>query len=100
MIVGGRDQITTLTEGMTTQRWMTEIEAVEVEIEDLIPTQPGVFYHALTEQSPMGDDPLPHAVEVNGLLFLEDGHHRVMRAALSGLTRMQIRVMKARIVED
>jgi hypothetical protein len=37
-------------------------------------------------------DPFPRAVRLAGVIYLEDGHHRVVDAALSGTQWLQMRV--------
>lgn len=83
--------------GMTTARWREEVEPEAVAIADLIATQPGILLHALTadwEAEPVGGDPVPHVIDHGGLLYLEDGHHRVMRAALAGQATIDARVFR------
>lgn len=79
------------TTGMTSALWL----AVPVEtftIADLTATQDGVYFHALTETpDPVGGDPFPHVIDWDGGLYLEDGHHRVIRALLAGRTTIEAR---------
>jgi hypothetical protein len=82
--------------GMTTTRWKTEIVPELVEIRELIATQPGLLLAALAtgwDKTPIGGDPIPHVIAYDGNLYLEDGHHRVARAALRGMTHVPARVL-------
>jgi hypothetical protein len=79
--------------GMTTAKWRN-LPTRTVTIAQLTATQPGVLLHALTGRpSPVGGDPFPHVIDWDGNLYLEDGHHRVVRAALAGRTEVEARVL-------
>lgn len=80
--------------GMTSARWLTVLP-YELPIEALTATQPGVLFHALTDSAPapVGGDELPHVIAWRRELYLEDGHHRVMRAALRGERTVTARVL-------
>ena len=80
--------------GMTTAKWL-HIPTRTVTIAHLIATQPGVLLHALRDDAPtpVGGDPIPHVIAWDGHLYLEDGHHRVLRAALQGNTHIEARVL-------
>jgi hypothetical protein len=81
--------------GMSTAKWL-HIPTRTVRIADLTATQPGVLLHALTDQhdTTVGGDPHPHVIDWNGALYLEDGHHRVVRAAIHGATHVEARVLR------
>lgn len=82
--------------GMTTARWREEVTPELVVISDLIATQPGVLLEPLSaswDALPVGGDPVPHVIAYRGQLYLEDGHHRVARAALAGQTSIMARVL-------
>lgn len=72
-------------QGMTSAKWR-DVPVDVVYIASLYATQPGVLFHALGDDAPppVGGDPLPHVIDWQGLLYLEDGHSRVVRAALRG----------------
>jgi len=79
--------------GMSTAKWL-HIEPQTVNIPDLTATQPGVLLHALIEQTvPVGGDRIPHVIAWQGQMYLEDGHHRVMRALLAGQRTITARVL-------
>lgn len=82
------------TTGLTTQRWIDEVPIKVVRISDLIATQNGVYLHALLPDfnEPYGKDPYPHVVYWANELWLEDGHHRVLRDIIDGETVTTARV--------
>lgn len=78
---------------MSSAKWLGVMPEV-VTIEDLTATQPGVLLHALIGVgTPVGGDPLPHVIDWRGVRYLEDGHHRVMRALLRGEHTIVARVL-------
>lgn len=81
--------------GMTSARWL-EVPITTVRIADLVATQPGLLLHALVEGSsvPVGGDALPHVIQWRSVLYLEDGHHRAIRALLDGHETMAARVLQ------
>jgi hypothetical protein len=79
--------------GLTTARWAAEVKPVVVRLETLILTQDGVRIGPLFGVLDRESDAFPHAVDHHGQLYLEDGHHRVVRAAL----RDRIRTMWMRV---
>lgn len=89
-----KNLISNLSLGMTTLRWVTEVKVRTLPINWLIATQPGVlFAPLLVFIQPIGGDPYPHVIFYNGDYYLEDGHHRVMKSILSGLTTIDCRVL-------
>lgn len=80
--------------GLTTARWIGEVPVFEVALADLWLTQEhldtAALFGRLDEAASW--DPLPHVVTWRGTRYLEDGHHRVVRAALVGATAMWMRV--------
>lgn len=80
--------------GMTSRRWLF-VPVRDVPIGDLVATQAGVLLEPLiqTEPSSWCGDPWPHVIAWAGRLLLEDGHHRVIRAALAGRTSVAARVL-------
>jgi hypothetical protein len=80
--------------GMTSAKWL-DVPTTPVRVRDLIATQPGVLLHALTEgEPPVGGDPHPHVIDWAGSLYLEDGHHRAVRALISGNDTITARVLR------
>lgn len=84
--------------GMSSIRWFGVPTRV-VAIDELIATQPGVLFHGLRDDAPtpVGGDEIPHVISWHGRLYLEDGHHRVVRRRLAGGKTVQARVLE---VED
>lgn len=79
--------------GLTSALWL-DVPSRLVHIADLTLTQPGVLFAPLIEPgTPVGGDHLPHVIDYGGRLYLEDGHHRVMRAALLGELHVEARVL-------
>lgn len=80
--------------GLTTKRWVDEVVPRLVFFDELFLTQEhlrvaGIFGVTNAESA---NDPVPHAVLWRDVLYLEDGHHRIMRDALSGKRAAYIRV--------
>lgn len=90
--------------GMSTQQWM-EIEPVEVAIRELHYSQPTVSISALLavadgelDVSYSGDE-LPHVITFRGTQYVEDGHHRVVVAAIRGEKQILARVLEVREIQ-
>jgi Arc/MetJ family transcription regulator len=49
--------------------------------------------HLLDEDSTFYGDLFPHAVAWRGEIYLEDGLHRALRAALQGRTTLHVRIL-------
>jgi hypothetical protein len=79
--------------GLTTQRWIAEVGVYYVLFNELTLTQDGVYFAKLFYEGLMRDS-YPHAIAYSGKIYLEDGHHRVLRMALAGHTGMLMRVFK------
>ena len=81
--------------GLNTDGWMANIKTKKVLISDLVATQPGVMLYALTENyhSPYSRDRYPHVVKYDNVMYLEDGHHRVVKALLAGKKRVVVRLL-------
>ncbi len=79
--------------GLTTACWK-EIDVEWVWFHDLILTQTGVSIFRLlnTEKLDPSADDFCHVVSFQGNLYLQDGHHRVSRAAAQGELGMLMRV--------
>lgn len=82
--------------GLTTERWMTEVPVTSVWIDNLFLCQSSLNIRGLLNAArgglPMYGDAIPHVVSWQGLLFLEDGHHRVVAAAVRGEPIIDARV--------
>lgn len=80
--------------GMTSARWLA-VPVRRIPLEQLTVTQEGIYLRPLiAPTTPVGGDPLPHAVLWNGRLLLEDGHHRAVRAAIRGDRALDVRVLE------
>ena len=80
--------------GMSSSKWLRQ-PVQTFRIADLIATQPGILLHALTEGiTPVGTDHYPHVIHWQGNAYLEDGHHRVVRAAINGERTVVARVLE------
>ncbi|MBI4900901.1 MAG: type II toxin-antitoxin system VapB family antitoxin [Actinobacteria bacterium] len=80
------------TTGLSTATW-ADVPVVPVTVATLTATQPGVLIAALIEAGvPVGGDEYPHVVIWQGRAYLEDGHHRVMRALIAGQRSIDARV--------
>lgn len=79
--------------GLTTAGWL-RIRPQEIEIGLLWASQPGILLEPLLTRRPssVSGDPFPHVVAWAGRLFLEDGHTRVVRAAINGQTFVAARI--------
>jgi len=83
--------------GMSSLTWLS-VPPANVVIADLIATQPGVLLHALArdyDETPIGGDVYPHVILWDGELYLEDGHHRVVRRLLRGKKKVMARVIES-----
>jgi ParB-like chromosome segregation protein Spo0J len=82
------------TSGQTSATWLN-VPVVELPISELVATQPGLLLHALSDKAPqpVGGDIFPHVILWNGTYYLEDGHHRTVRARLSGQTTVKARLL-------
>lgn len=82
--------------GLTSASWLRRPVRL-FNIDELVATQPGVLFEALMrEGTPYGGDPLPHVVVWQGINYLEDGHHRVVRALLAGERTIEARYASPR----
>ena len=80
--------------GLTTDLW-SRIPPERVRVADLVTTQRHLDIEALVSgRLRPGSDVRPHVVEHDGVLYLEDGHHRCTRAELRGMTHVLARVLR------
>lgn len=81
---------------MTTEKWK-QVPAFWVPIGELIATQDGVKLEYLTHgdrgRPSFSGDPNPHVVSWRGNLYLEDGHHRAVRAMMQAKKEIFARVL-------
>lgn len=77
--------------GLTSKLWLNQ-PTRWFTISDLTATQPGVLFAALiSDTPPYGGDPYPHVITWQNTHYLEDGHHRLIRALIAGHTQLQAR---------
>jgi Arc/MetJ family transcription regulator len=77
----------------TLKKW-SEIPPRPIRLADLITTKRELALDKLlAEDSTFYGDLFPHVVEWNGTLYLEDGLHRALRAALQQRNQIHARVL-------
>lgn len=91
------------TAGMTTARW-ADVPVLDVPLDWLTSTQrhlnPAAVLAAIDEPSRSWcGDPYPHAVWHGPALLLEDGHHRVAAARLTGRRSIRARVLLDAVID-
>lgn len=80
--------------GRTMKEW-SEIPPRPVRLDQLITTKRELALdRLLAEDSTFYGDLFPHVVEWHGALYLEDGLHRALRAALQQRTSIHARVLQ------
>jgi Arc/MetJ family transcription regulator len=79
--------------GLSTKDW-AQIPPQQVSLAELVTTATVVDLDRLLSEDPtLPGDLFPHAVRWCGELFLEDGLHRALRAALQQRTVLPVRVL-------
>ncbi|MCA1675289.1 MAG: type II toxin-antitoxin system VapB family antitoxin [Actinobacteria bacterium] len=79
--------------GLSAKDW-AQIPPQQVRLEELVTTTTVLeLDRLLSEGSTFFGDLFPHAVHWSGELFLEDGLHRALRAALQQRTVLHVRVL-------
>ena len=79
--------------GLSTRAW-AEIPPRQVRLDTLTTTKRELALDAvLADDSTFYGDLFPHAVQWRGEMYLEDGLHRALRAALQGRTVIHVRVL-------
>ena len=79
--------------GLSTRDWV-RIPPRQVRLDELVTTKRELALdRLLDEDSTFYGDLFPHAVQWNGDLFLEDGLHRALRAALQQRNTLHVRVL-------
>jgi len=81
--------------GLTSKLWLA-IPIQKVVLKDLVLTQRGVFIDPLFSNAlSYSKDAFPHVIIWNNDFYLEDGHHRVVLAALKEQKTVLARVFKS-----
>jgi len=79
--------------GLSLREW-ARIPPRQVRLDQLVTTKRELALdRLLAEDSTFYGDLFPHVVEFDGALYLEDGLHRALRAALQQRTTMHVRVL-------
>ncbi|NUW32747.1 type II toxin-antitoxin system VapB family antitoxin [Nonomuraea sp. SMC257] len=79
--------------GLTTREW-AQIPPRQVRLDSLITTKAMLDLHSLlAADSTFYGDLFPHVVQWRGELYLEDGLHRALRAALHQRSILHARVL-------
>lgn len=84
--------------GLTTTREWAEVPPRQVRLDELVTTKRTLDLAALlSEDSTFYGDLFAHVVQYKGVMYLEDGLHRAVRAALQQRPVLHARVV---VVED
>ena len=84
--------------GMTLKEW-SQIPPRRVRLDQLVTTKRELALdRLLAEDSTFYGDLFPHVVSFEGELYLEDGVHRALRAALQQRTEIHARVLSLPVV--
>ncbi|WP_163571870.1 type II toxin-antitoxin system VapB family antitoxin [Fodinicola feengrottensis] len=79
--------------GLTARQW-ADIPPRPVRLDQLVTTKRELALdRLLAEDSTFYGDLFPHVVDFQGVLYLEDGLHRALRAALQQRTSIHARVL-------
>jgi Arc/MetJ family transcription regulator len=79
--------------GLSAKDW-AQLPPQQVRLEDLVTTTTVLrLDRLLAEDSAFHGDLFPHAVQWSGELFLEEGLHRALRAALQQRTVLHVRIL-------
>ena len=86
--------------GLTTREW-SEIPPRQLRLDQLITTKRQLFLDLLlSEDSTFYGDLFPHAVRWQGVIYLEDGVHQAVRAALRNRAVLHARVYEMDVPLD
>lgn len=81
--------------GFSTPKDWAEIPPRQVRLDDLVTTKATLDLHSLlAEDSTFYGDLFAHVVQWRGVLYLEDGLHRALRAALQQRNLLHARVLE------
>jgi Arc/MetJ family transcription regulator len=79
--------------GLSARDW-ANVAPRTVRLADLTTTKRQLeLDHLLDEDSTFYGDLFPHAVHWHGEIYLEDGMHRALRAALQGRNTLHVRIL-------
>jgi Arc/MetJ family transcription regulator len=79
--------------GLTTKQW-ADIPPRQIRLDELVTTKRELALdRLLAEDSTFYGDLFPHVVEYEGEMYLEDGLHRALRAALQQRNSIHARVL-------
>ena len=80
--------------GLTTPRQWAEVAPRQVRLDELVTTKKTLdLTHLLSEDSTFFGDLFAHVVEWRDTMYLEDGLHRAVRAALAQRSVLHARVL-------
>ena len=80
--------------GLSTTRTWSDVAPRQVRLEDLVTTRRTLDLEALlADDSTFYGDLFAHVVQWQGVLYLEDGLHRAVRAALHQRSTLHARVL-------
>ena len=80
--------------GLTTPKHWADVPPRMVRLDDLVTTKATLdLRNLLAEDSTFYGDLFPHVVDWRGALYLEDGLHRALRAALQQRPTLHARVL-------
>lgn len=86
--------------GLSARDW-ARIPPRQVRMDELVTTKKVLeLDRLLSEDSTFYGDLFPHAVHWSGELYLEDGLHRAVRAALQQRNLLHVRVLDLDIIKD
>ncbi|HLS13390.1 MAG TPA: type II toxin-antitoxin system VapB family antitoxin [Beutenbergiaceae bacterium] len=81
--------------GFSTPKHWAEIPPRQVRLDELVTTKATLDLHSLlAEDSTFYGDLFAHVVQWRGVLYLEDGLHRALRAALQQRNLLHARVLE------
>jgi len=79
--------------GLSARDWAS-VAPRTVRLDELVTTKRELALDTLlADESTFYGDLFPHAVQWNGEIYLEDGMHRALRAALQQRTSLHVRVL-------
>jgi hypothetical protein len=79
--------------GLTTQAWK-RIPPSRIAWDELTTTQDGCTLQGLLGPTREGSDLFPHVVAFGGVMYLEDGHCRMVKHLLAGRSSGLVRILR------